>query len=201
MKRFGFFLLCLLLVAALAGCGTDAPRPTMDSGTIQDDVFSNDYFRVCLDIGGRWNVETEIPRAEYFLSSLEALLGEGHVDFFYIVDKDAGNDQYPSMFMFARSMDSMEAYVETASDYLSAAQFELETTYSSAVFDPIEKQSLSGKEFYYLNGVVTTDDDDVIYHSVLGRVEDEYMLIIGISYLDFTQQEEIFAKLHQIEFN
>ena len=193
----------LALLMLITGCGEVRPAEEMDAGEILEGEYQNSYFQLTMPVPDTWNVieGTEADDRE-FMAPVEATLPKTGITTLLKLSENEGEGivRYPILFLYGRDWDTVKDSFSDEKEYLEEACSRIEESNVDCIFDEITQKDLGGRSFYVLSAEIYTYDDDLIYTTIFaGKIED-CLLVIGVGYLDFSQQEDVFAVLENLKF-
>lgn len=200
MKKLTAILLTAVLL--LAGCSSSQAEGAMDGGIWEGNTYHNEYLAFEITVPQDWRIWEMDAKTLEFLEPLEEEMAEENTYYFFKATRyeDEGVDGYPMVQVMARGMDTLEEYLTTAQEYLEQTPGILEGSNAEVLSDELISGDIGGRDFSMLPLQITGTDDITVYHSLFGRVEKGYMLLIGLSYLDQQQYEEALSVLQTLQF-
>ncbi|MGI6168244.1 MAG: hypothetical protein ACOYI4_00820 [Christensenellales bacterium] len=191
-----------VLALLLCGCGPVQTREAMDGGVWDGMTFRHAYIGCEITVPKDWYSKQQDADNLEFLQPLEEFLERDNVYYLFKATQyeQDGIGGYPMIQMVARGMDTLEQHVTTAQEYLEQAPGILQGSNAEVLSDDLIGGDIGGRDFHMLPLQITRPDGTVVYHSLFARVEEEYLLLVGLSYLDQQQYEEALTVLQTLTF-
>lgn len=210
------YLIFPLLGFLFFSCGQPGMPQTFDYGSIQDNVYQNDYFNFSVDVPEGWVVQSNEEMQELSDLGTEMIAGDNEemkrnlaaadINTAYLLtvfkyEVGALVDFNPSYLFVAENI-SQAPYVRDGSDYLEQSKQLLSQASVEYAFPPVDQPivTLGGKEFHVMSTIMTYMGTD-IYQTYYSRVDNGFALSGIISYGSDEQKAELEALLNTIQFN
>lgn len=207
-------LLLLFIVLTTIACKTEQKMPeNFDYGSVENSVYTNDYFKMRVPFDESWDVQSEEERKEITELGKDLIEDESlkrsveaseinNASLFTAYKYEVGStmDYNPSISIIAENINQFP-HVKRGRDYLDEAQKVMEQMQLTYRFDYEEKpRNIGGQSFDQLN-VEVDYLGSTFRQQYMSTITKGFSLLIVISYDTDAQRDELEALVNTIIFS
>ena len=205
-----------ILILLLSACGSDNMPKSFDYGTVENNVYSNTYFKFKMDVPDQWFVQSKEQNEQLMEMGKKAIAGDDKsmkaalnasdvnvANLLTVFKYELGSavDYNPSYMFIAENVMKAPG-VKTGSDYFFNARKimkQSQTPYKH-IDEEYSMKNIGGKDFYVMNTEIEYMGIS-IYQVYYSRVDNGFALNLIISYSTDDEKDELEKIVGSISFD
>jgi len=203
-------MVMLFLMTSMMGCSALNSGKTLDQGTMEGNVYKNEYFGMSVTVPEEWTIASEEEIEELTKSGNEMIAGDdeskkkmlekAELKTVYLLSATSEEHGIANFIAMAEKL-SLLQNVKDGKTYLEAVKENLATLVDEFPYEfkDIYTVEIGGKEFYVLE---TTIDGGILKleQTYYARVENKYALAFITTSMNEANDEAMQAIIDSVEF-